>query len=95
MALLIFYWKFLKIKIIFTDYRRTKYFNLTYLSKLEISKDDYLLIPKLIRGDVLAFDSLYKNMGNYIFALKYLKSEIEAEEIVQSVFVKVWENRKH
>lgn len=63
---------------------------------MEISKDDYLLIPKLIRGDVLAFDSLYKKYAGklYFFALKYLKSEIEAEEIVQSVFVKVWENRK-
>jgi RNA polymerase sigma-70 factor (ECF subfamily) len=30
----------------------------------------------------------------YGFALKYLKSQTEAEELVQEVFVRVWENRK-
>ena len=63
---------------------------------MKIKNDDCLLIPKLIKGDVLAFDSLYKKYARklYFFVLKYLKSETEAEEVVQSVFVKVWENRK-
>ena len=31
----------------------------------------------------------------YSFGLKYLRSTAEAEELVQSVFLKLWENHKH
>jgi len=45
---------------------------------------------------VTAFDSLYEVYSPkiYGFALKYFKSETDSEELVQEVFVKVWENRK-
>lgn len=56
---------------------------------------DDKLIDRLQRGDVDAFDVVYhRYAGNlFAFAVKYLKSKEEAEELVQSVFLKVWENQ--
>ena len=53
------------------------------------------LIRDLIRGDSLAFDELYGHYYNkvYSFSNKYLQNKQDAEEIVQVVFIKVWENR--
>ncbi|MDX9904431.1 MAG: RNA polymerase sigma-70 factor [Bacteroidales bacterium] len=53
------------------------------------------LIEKLRRGDLEAFDQIYEDFAGKIhaFALKYLRSEAEAEELVQSVFLRLWENR--
>lgn len=54
------------------------------------------LVEQLKKGDAEAFDTLFGEYGQKLFgfALKYLKSEAEAEELVQEVFVRVWENRK-
>ncbi len=54
------------------------------------------LVEKLTRGDVNAFDLVYKKYAArlYVFSLKYLKSKEEAEELVQSVFLKIWENHR-
>lgn len=43
----------------------------------------------------MAFNTLFHHYSNrlYQFSLKYLKSEAEAEELVQEVFTKIWENR--
>lgn len=56
---------------------------------------DSELIDNLKNGDVEAFNMVYKKYARklYAFALKYLKSVEEAEELVQSVFVKLWENQ--
>jgi RNA polymerase sigma-70 factor (family 1) len=64
---------------------------------LDQKTDDNRLIERLQKGNVEAFDLIFeKYSGNiYAFALKYLKSKDEAEELVQSVFVKVWENHKN
>jgi RNA polymerase sigma-70 factor (family 1) len=64
---------------------------------LDQKNDDNRLIERLQKGNVEAFDLIFeKYSGNiYAFALKYLKSKDEAEELVQSVFVKVWENHKN
>jgi RNA polymerase sigma-70 factor, ECF subfamily len=54
-------------------------------------------ISSLIRnGDKNAFRHLYDLYSKKLlgFALFYLKSKSEAEEVVQAVFVKVWEHRK-
>lgn len=61
----------------------------------ELSTDSEL-IEKLRKGDVEAFDLVYKRYAGklYAFSFKYLKSKEEAEELVQSVFLKVWENQK-
>lgn len=46
------------------------------------------------KGDIEAFDLTYEkySVKLYTFSLKYLKSTSEAEELVQSVFMKLWEN---
>jgi RNA polymerase sigma-70 factor (ECF subfamily) len=58
--------------------------------------DENDLINRLKNDDATAFDELFQLYGQklYGFALKYLKSESEAEEMVQEVFVRIWENRK-
>jgi RNA polymerase sigma-70 factor (ECF subfamily) len=57
---------------------------------------DIELITRLNKGDIKAFDLIYsKYAANlYRFALKYLRSEDEARELVQSVFVKIWDLRR-
>lgn len=56
---------------------------------------DQSLVQSLQKGNVQAFDSLFEVYSPklYGFALKYFKNESDAEELVQEVFVKVWENR--
>ena len=55
------------------------------------------LVGLLQKGNVAAFDSLFEvySVRLYRFALRYLKNVPDAEELVQEVFVKVWENRKN
>jgi len=55
---------------------------------------DYELVAKLQKGDLEAFDQVFKKYGDplFKFALKYLKSKEDAEGIVQDVFLKLWEN---
>jgi RNA polymerase sigma-70 factor (family 1) len=65
-------------------------------SLLELLNTDKELVNDLQSGDTEAFDLIYKKYSGklYSFGLKYLASTSEAEELVQSVFLKVWENRK-
>ena len=58
---------------------------------------DFELVEKLKKGDVEAFDQIFKKYGDRLFgfALNYLKSKEEAEGLVQDVFLKLWENRKN
>lgn len=53
------------------------------------------LVKALSKGEIKAFNDLFQLYGNRIFrfALGYLKSEHDAEELVQDVFLKVWEKR--
>lgn len=57
---------------------------------------DYVLVEKLRKGELEAFDAIFEKYGDRLFgfAMKYLKSKEETEELVQDVFLKVWENRK-
>jgi len=54
------------------------------------------LVERLKKGDLVAFDMIYDMYAGrlYAFSMKYLKSSDEAEELVQCVFMKVWENYK-
>jgi RNA polymerase sigma-70 factor (family 1) len=63
---------------------------------LKLFPDDSELVEKLQKGDVEAFDIIYDKYSKklYAFGLKYLGSTAEAEELVQSVFLKLWENYK-
>ncbi len=57
------------------------------------SLEDWIGLLK--EGDAKAFDLLFGRYAKrlYGFAAGYLKSKEEAEEIVQEVFLKIWENR--
>jgi RNA polymerase sigma-70 factor (family 1) len=57
--------------------------------------NEQLLVKDLSKGNILAFNQLYKGYSSrlYRFALGYMKSEAEAEEIVQDVFTTIWEKR--
>lgn len=63
---------------------------------MKVFPTDIELVLKLQKGDVEAFDLVYEKYAGklYGFTLKYLKSTNETEELVQSVFLKVWENHK-
>ncbi len=63
---------------------------------MNIFSEDIELVLKLQKGDVEVFDLVYAKYAGklYGFAFKYLKSAAETEELVQSVFLKVWENHK-
>jgi len=53
------------------------------------------LVKALSNGEIKAFNDLFRLYGNriYRFALGYMKSVPDAEELVQDVFLKVWEKR--
>lgn len=58
--------------------------------------DDNILADRIRDGDMGAFKLLYDRYSKklYYFSLKYLHNTYEAEELVQSVFVSIWEHRK-
>ena len=53
------------------------------------------LVKALSNGEIKAFNELFQLYGNriYRFANGYLKSVPDAEELVQDVFMKIWEKR--
>ncbi|MCU0394728.1 MAG: RNA polymerase sigma-70 factor [Chitinophagaceae bacterium] len=53
------------------------------------------LLVRVAEGDAVAFRQLFDHYRNKIYSLgMYLtRSEVQAEEIVQDVFLKVWEKR--
>ena len=57
---------------------------------------DHIAVKSLQQGDVQAFDGLYGKYSQrlYNFSLKYLKSAEEAEEVVQEVFLYIWDKRE-
>lgn len=59
-------------------------------------QNDQELVKLLQRGNAEAFDSLFEVYSSKLFgfAFKYFKNDSDAEELVQDVFVKVWENRQ-
>lgn len=56
---------------------------------------DYLAVKNLKHGDIKAFDDLYNKYSQrlYNFSVKYLKSTEEAEEVVQEVFLYIWDKK--
>ncbi|MDX9727014.1 MAG: RNA polymerase sigma-70 factor [Bacteroidales bacterium] len=59
--------------------------------------DDIELVERLQGGDLAAFDILFRKYSGkiYSFAFKYLRCREESSELVQSVFLKLWENHKN
>lgn len=58
--------------------------------------DESNLVRELSGGNILAFNTLFRQYSNrlYRFAVSYLKSEEESEELVQEVFTIIWEKRE-
>jgi len=62
---------------------------------LNHQKTNSELLLRLKEGNIVAFDSIYEQYCKrlYAFVIRYVKQESDAEEIVQEVFIKIWENR--
>ena len=54
------------------------------------------LLIRLKNGDMLAFDQIYELYSHKLFSFVFriLKDETEADDVVQEVFVKIWESRE-
>lgn len=63
---------------------------------VEKVKSNTELLLLLKEGNMVAFDTIYEKYCRRLFGfvVRYVKLESDAEEIVQDVFVKLWENRK-
>ncbi len=61
----------------------------------DTSKNESILVHNLAKGNLLAFNTLYYEYCDslYHFALGYLKSKAESEELVQEVFEIIWDKR--
>lgn len=60
-------------------------------------KEEQLLIRRLKEGDSKAFDCIYRLYAKrlYAYSLQYTKLPEDAEEIVQDVFVRLWNQRQN
>ncbi len=58
--------------------------------------DEKLLFNKIKNGDEQTFEILFKNYYSFLchFASQFLTDDIIAEEVVQDIFVKLWEKRE-
>ncbi len=63
---------------------------------LRFKIDDETLAGRLQNDDQRAFELLYNRYFNklFYFSVKYLQNRIEAEDIVQTVFINLWTHRK-
>ena len=61
------------------------------------SKSNKELLILIREGDRVAFYNIYERYCKrlYGFVLRYIKQEADAEEIVQEVFIKIWESRNN
>jgi RNA polymerase sigma-70 factor (ECF subfamily) len=59
--------------------------------------EEYLLIRQFKNGDHHSFKVLYQKYAPklYGFSRKYLNSDEDAEEIVQEIFLRIWEKREN
>lgn len=62
----------------------------------QASYNEYELQQQLAAGSEFAFTRLFDHYRGHIYgvAIKFLKSPVLAEEVVQDVFMKVWHNRE-
>lgn len=53
------------------------------------------ILKELKKGDHAAFERVFEHYSKqlYLFSFSYLKSKDTAEDIVQEVFLKIWNNR--
>jgi len=62
---------------------------------MTVSISNTELVKSLKKGDMAAFDAIYNQYCHKLhkFVFMYLKQDEDAEEIVQDVFIKIWESR--
>jgi len=64
---------------------------------LKLDKDNITLelLNRFKKGDHAAFEKIFERYSKQLFqfSLSYLKSEEAAEDIVQEVFIRIWNNR--
>lgn len=62
----------------------------------ELNSNDNILIIRIRDGNKDAFKSLYERYSKqlYYFSSRYLGNKDEAEELVQSIFINIWEHRE-
>jgi len=62
---------------------------------LKIDDIDNSLIIQLQKGNTIAFKMLFDKYGIRLhqFSLKYLRDKEDAEDLLNEVFMKIWENR--
>ena len=60
---------------------------------MQAKNDDYELVNRLKNGEQEAFERLFKKYHDklFYFSFRYLRSKEEAEELVQDIFMKIWE----
>ncbi|MFV0378504.1 MAG: RNA polymerase sigma factor [Mangrovibacterium sp.] len=65
--------------------------------KAQIIHIDNQLVDRLREGDKSAFKALFDRYGTrlYQFSLKYLTEKADAEDLLNEVFLKIWENRQN
>ena len=63
---------------------------------LNSPQEEKEILLQLLDGNELAFEKIYKLYSPRLFGnlLKLVKSEPQAQEILQDVFLKIWESRK-
>ncbi len=63
---------------------------------IDVSAGEAGLIRQIKKGNILAFNVLYKLYFNqiYSYSLQFTKSKHDAEDIVQEVFTQLWVNRE-
>ncbi len=62
---------------------------------MKTGKSNKELLQLIQKDDKIAFYNLYERYSKrlYGFVLRYIKQKSDAEEIVQEVFIKIWESR--
>ena len=63
---------------------------------MKTNKSNTELLLRLRQDDKVAFYNLYERYSKrlYSFVFRFIKQESDTEEIVQEVFVKIWEKRR-
>jgi len=61
-----------------------------------LENKENILLQKLIKGNQSAFDKIFKTYYKELcfFSLKIVKDYVFAEEVVQNIFINLWEKRK-
>ena len=61
-----------------------------------VSTEDYKLVKALQQGDIFAFNELFHKYSQkiYNFTRKHLEREEDVEDLLQEIFITIWNRRK-